>query len=226
MNLTIECILRIVLSCLLGAAIGFERSKRLKEAGVRTHCIIAAAAALLMVVSKYGFTDLSMENGEMFAGTRGADAARIAAQVVSGISFLGVGVIFRNGNSVKGLTTAAGIWATAASGLAIGAGLYVLGVTLTLVVVAIQLIFHHYSIGNDVYSENDVKITALSTPEFRDWFFGKADQKEIQILSIRMDRQEDGREIYTISFRTRRNVPGREVIEKLETAPGIISYTV
>ena len=102
----LEFFIRIVLAAILGALVGLERSKRQKEAGVRTHCIIACTSALFMILSKYAFVDLVG-----VAGLRGADPARIAAQVVSGISFLGAGVIFKNGNSIRGLTTAAGMWA-------------------------------------------------------------------------------------------------------------------
>lgn len=118
---------RLLLACLCGACIGMERTRRFKEAGVRTHVIVCCAAALMMIVSKYGFADLTSETGAVFNGTRGADPARVAAQVVSGISFLGAGVIFKHGSSVKGLTTAAGIWATAGIGLAIGSGMFILG---------------------------------------------------------------------------------------------------
>ena len=100
----LEFFIRIVLAAILGALVGLERSKRQKEAGVRTHCIIACTSALFMILSKYAFVDLVG-----VAGLRGADPARIAAQVVSGISFLGAGVIFKNGNSIRGLTTAAGM---------------------------------------------------------------------------------------------------------------------
>ena len=105
----LEFLLRLLLSAALGALVGLERSKRRKEAGIRTHCIIACTSALFMIVSKYAFLDC-LDMG----GLRGADPARIAAQVVSGISFLGAGVIFKNGNSIRGLTTAAGMWGTAA----------------------------------------------------------------------------------------------------------------
>ena len=118
----LEFLLRLLLSAALGALVGLERSKRRKEAGIRTHCIIACTSALFMIVSKYAFLDcLNID------GLRGADPARIAAQVVSGISFLGAGVIFKNGNSIRGLTTAAGMWGTAAIGMAVGAGMYWLG---------------------------------------------------------------------------------------------------
>ena len=100
----LEFLIRLLLSAALGALVGLERSKRRKEAGIRTHCIIACTSALFMIVSKYAFLDCVTLDG-----LRGADPARIAAQVVSGISFLGAGVIFKNGNSIRGLTTAAGM---------------------------------------------------------------------------------------------------------------------
>ena len=124
-----EWMLRILCAALIGAVIGYERHNRSKEAGLRTHMIVAAAAALLMVVSKYGFSDVGA-----------SDPARIAAQVVSGIGFLGVGIIFIKNETVLGLTTAAGIWATSAVGLAFGAGFYVLGVLTGFLIVVIQII--------------------------------------------------------------------------------------
>ena len=130
----LEFFIRIVLAAVLGALVGLERSKRQKEAGIRTHCIIACTSALFMILSKYAFVDLVSVDG-----LRGADPARIAAQVVSGISFLGAGVIFKNGNSIRGLTTAAGMWGTAAVGMAIGAGLYWVGLIETAVLVVIQI---------------------------------------------------------------------------------------
>ena len=116
-------LIRVLVATLCGGAIGLERTKRLKEAGIRTHCLVCCASALIMIVSKYAFADLSVGDA-FFFGDRGADPARIAAQVVSGISFIGLAVIYRNGSTLKGLTTAAGIWATAGIGLAIGAGFY------------------------------------------------------------------------------------------------------
>ena len=110
-KLLLELMLRIAVAGICGAVVGFERSKRLKEAGLRTHCVVAAASALIMVISKYGFADLSLDaaSNVFFAGTKGVDASRMAAQVISGIGFLGAGVIFKNGNVVRGITTAAGI---------------------------------------------------------------------------------------------------------------------
>lgn len=130
--------LRIIVAGICGTIIGIERQTRSKDAGIRTHCIVAIGSALMMIISKYGFSDTIA--GEF--GMRGADGARIAAQVVSGIGFLGAGTIFVHKNSITGLTTAAGIWATSGIGLAIGAGMYVLGVMTMLIVVGAQLLLH------------------------------------------------------------------------------------
>ncbi len=108
-----EMILRIAIGALLGSLIGLERHLRAKEAGVRTHFLVGLGSALFMVISQFGFADV-----ERF------DAARVAAQVVSGMGFLGAGLIIFHKNSVRGLTTAAGIWVVSAIGLASGAGMF------------------------------------------------------------------------------------------------------
>jgi len=105
------------LAFVLSALIGLEREIRQKWAGLRTHTLVGAAAALIMLVSKYGFTDV------LAPGRIVLDSSRVAAQIVSGIGFLGAGLIFVRRDAVRGLTTAAGIWATAAVGMACGAGL-------------------------------------------------------------------------------------------------------
>ena len=124
-----EWLFRILCAGFLGLLIGYERHNRSKEAGIRTHAIVALSSALIMVVSKYGFVDAGM-----------SDPARLAAQVVSGIGFLGAGIIFIKNDSVLGLTTAAGIWATSAVGLCLGAGFYVLGIASTVLILLVQII--------------------------------------------------------------------------------------
>ncbi len=156
----LEFFIRIVLAAVLGALVGLERSKRQKEAGIRTHCIIACTSALFMILSKYAFVDLVSVDG-----LRGADPARIAAQVVSGISFLGAGVIFKNGNSIRGLTTAAGMWGTAAVGMAIGAGLYWVGLIETAVLVVIQIVFHRFPVGADALTTQELVVEMADSDE-------------------------------------------------------------
>ena len=122
--------LRIFCAAILGGIIGLEREYRAKEAGFRTHFLVALGSALFMIVSAYGFSDAM--NNEL----QRWDVSRVAAQVVSGIGFIGAGtIIFRKAeNIVSGLTTAAGLWVTAAMGLACGGGMYVLAIGSTVMV--------------------------------------------------------------------------------------------
>lgn len=110
--MTLEVTLRLFVALLLGGIVGIEREFRSKDAGFRTHFLVALGSALFCVVSQYGF------------GIDLKDSSRVAAQVVSGIGFLGAGTIIFQKNMVRGLTTAAGLWVTAAIGLACGTGMY------------------------------------------------------------------------------------------------------
>ena len=125
--LTLEFIGRLLLAGALGAAIGLEREYRAKVAGMRTHFLVSLGSALIMIVSQWGFQDSAG-----VAGIRPGDAARVAAQIVSGIGFIGAGTIMMQKQAVRGLTTAAGLWVAAGIGMAVGGGLYVLGLVTTL----------------------------------------------------------------------------------------------
>jgi putative Mg2+ transporter-C (MgtC) family protein len=132
-------ILRICAAGILGGLIGLEREFRAKEAGVRTHFIVALGSALFMIISQFAFS------GRF-------DAARVAAQVVSGIGFIGAGVIIFQKNAVRGLTTAAGLWVAAAIGMAAGAGMYIVATAATvMVVVCLELenFLHHRVFKNN-----------------------------------------------------------------------------
>ncbi len=131
MILELNALLDIVLSVLLGFIIGLERKMRSKDAGIRTHVIVCMGSALMMVVSKYAFLDMP-----------DYDPARIAAQIVSGIGFLGAGIIVYRKNAIHGLTTAAGVWATAGVGMACGGQLYILAVGATAIMVISQCVLH------------------------------------------------------------------------------------
>ena len=122
-------LLNVLLAAVLGFAIGLERKMRFKEAGVRTHTIVCVGAALLMVVSKYAFDEH-------------ADTSRVAAQIVSGIGFLGAGIIMFRGQKMHGLTTAAGVWATAGVGMACGGELWLVAVGATVLLIGMQLLMH------------------------------------------------------------------------------------
>ena len=136
-------ILRIFVAGLLGGLIGFEREFRAKEAGVRTHFIVALGSALFMLISQYAFS------GRF-------DAARVAAQVVSGIGFIGAGVIIFQKNSIRGITTAAGLWVAAAIGLASGAEMYSVAIAATLMTVLVLETMHFIT---RTHGEKEVSIT-------------------------------------------------------------------
>ena len=209
----LEFFLRILVASACGACIGIERSKRLKEAGVRTHVIVCCGAALMMIVSKYGFADLMVHTAEgaaNFPGSRGADPARVAAQVVSGISFLGAGVIFKHGNTVKGLTTAAGIWATAGIGLAVGSGMYLLGVYSTAVIVFLQYLMHHFPFGADAQLLH-VEFNVPEDQAFREAFRAYAEKRHIQVVRSEMNRGEDGEFSCSMTLKVPHNLAHTEV---------------
>ena len=126
MTMTTEFILRLFLAGIMGAIIGLDREYRAKEAGYRTHFLVSLGSALIMIVSQHGFGEiLDMPNVNL-------DPSRIASQVVTGIGFIGAGTIILHKQIVRGLTTAAGVWATSGIGLAVGAGMYELGISATI----------------------------------------------------------------------------------------------
>jgi putative Mg2+ transporter-C (MgtC) family protein len=124
-------VFRLVVAALLGGAVGIERELRDREAGFRTHLLVSAGSALFTLVSAYGFHDFIANGGSVIQ----ADPTRIAAQIVTGIGFLGAGAIIREGLAVRGLTTAATLWVVAAIGMASGAGYYAAAVTATVLTV-------------------------------------------------------------------------------------------
>ncbi len=125
-----ELVLRLLLAAALGGAIGMERELRERGAGLRTHLLVAVGSALFTLVSAYGWRDFHFSN----ASGVGFDPTRIAAQIVTGVGFLGAGAIIRQGRAVRGLTTAATLWVVAAIGMAAGAGYYAAAVAATALV--------------------------------------------------------------------------------------------
>ncbi|MFQ9922012.1 MAG: MgtC/SapB family protein [Beduini sp.] len=178
--LELEYLLRVLIAAVCGCLIGYERNNRNKEAGIRTHMIVAFGSALIMVISKYAFFDMPGQ----------ADVSRIAAQVVSGIGFLGAGIIFVRNETVNGLTTAAGVWATAGIGMCIGSGMYVLGIAATIGMLLIQIISHtrlfYRHMNEHSYLEVDVdqvdSISKLNT---------LFETNKIPIYSMSVDKQKD-----------------------------------
>ena len=173
----VEYLVRIFVAACLGILIGSERKNRKKSAGIRTHVIVALGAALIMVVSKYGFMDVEK-----------ADAARVAAQVVSGIGFLGAGVIFVRNNLVNGLTTAAGIWATAGVGLALGAGMYVVGISSALLVLLIQFVMHRVAYFADVASGGLIRMTLVKREGIVQSMEDYLQREKLSVISVKINK--------------------------------------
>ena len=216
---TWECILRVVLAGVCGALIGFERSRRQKEAGLRTHIIVAMGAALFMLVSKYSFADIPLIE------TMRADGSRIASNVVTGISFLGAGVIFVRGGSIKGLTTAAGIWTIAAVGLAIGGGLYIIGVVCTLLIFIVQIILHHWLPSSETMETHEIAIVlksvdSSSVAKLLEYFT----EKKITVIetNIRRDTKNDLVKI-DMSVRIQKDADLADAISLIGQVPEVMS---
>lgn len=184
MTMNTEFILRLFLAGIMGAIIGLDREYRAKEAGYRTHFLVSLGSALIMIVSQYGFTEvLDMPGMEL-------DPSRIAAQVVTGIGFIGAGTIILHKQIVRGLTTAAGIWATSGIGLAIGAGMYVLGISATILTLigleVLSILFKSIGMKSSVVefsTKNKESINRLSK---------KFNSKDFLVVSFQMDENNMG----------------------------------
>ncbi|MHC1748975.1 MAG: MgtC/SapB family protein [Cellulosilyticaceae bacterium] len=211
----LELGLRILIGGILGGIIGLERKHRFKQAGFKTHFLVGLGSTLIMVVSRYGFLDMP--------GI--VDPTRIAAQVVSGIGFLGAGTIMVNRENVTGLTTAAGLWVTAAIGLAIGNGMYVLAVLSTaLVVVGLEIFSFESVLSKDKMIEVQIMSKKNIFPQMaRETYF-----KRIKITSFQCKLIENGTMTYELKITTK--VKGKidiaEIIQYFSNVDGVESVKV
>lgn len=181
-----ELLLRLLIAGICGSVIGYERKNRLKEAGIRTHMIVALGAALIMIVSKYGFADVLALKGI------GLDPSRIAAQIVSGIGFLGAGMIFVRKQAINGLTTAAGIWTTAGVGMAIGAKLYFVGISATILVLLVQIILHRNFRWLHVPMTEQINIEFNENTDAITFVQERFALSRIEIINIKVEKNGDG----------------------------------
>ena len=194
----IDLTARLLLALFLGGAIGIEREYRAKEAGFRTHFLVALGSALFCVVSQYGF------------GVDLKDSSRVAAQVVSGIGFLGAGTIIFQKNVVRGLTTAAGLWVTAAIGLACGTGMYVAALVTTLMVL-LGLEVLNYLIPQFVTTSIELSFSAPSRDSVKELI------KRIKL---------DGMEVHSYEIKDRRTSKGEYLEANIEVKAKRGNYTL
>ena len=209
--------LRLTASVACGAAIGFERRNRLKEAGIRTHILVALASALMMIISKYGFYDVIVYDSISL------DASRIAANIVSGVGFLGAGVIFVRRQIVSGLTTSAGIWATSGIGMAFGAGMYFMGFTSTAIIIVTQIVLH---CNHRWFRYPQIEHISLTIPDSNESLSSLKrvlQEKGIDILSIRTEKDGRGNLEVDLAVKLPKNFSTSEFLEFFRRDPLIVS---
>ncbi|WEV39796.1 MgtC/SapB family protein [Lactobacillus sp. ESL0684] len=215
-------LLRIIIAALCGALIGYERAIQRKSAGIRTHVVVAISSALFMIISKYGFADIYKLDGMAL------DPSRIAAQIVSGISFIGAGTILVKRQQVSGLTTAAGIWATAAIGMAIGSGLYFIGIMSTVLLFIIQMIFHDDTLLDKFirHIRFNIQIEAVNKHGILKTIEEELAVNHVENVSVKILYVNDERIIFHVDSVINNNIDENDIIMALRKYPDIkrISY--
>lgn len=211
----VDIIVRILLSCILGGLIGLERESLNKSAGFRTHILVCVGSALIMIVSQ----DLY----HMYENKAALDPGRIAAQVVSGIGFLGAGTIMREGATVKGLTTAASLWVVAGVGLAVGAGLYFSAlVTTGVVFIALIYLGKVERLMAGVTNVVVLMVTAENRPGQLGRIGSFLGEYGVLILNIQMKQtRDDNRVMFEIDLKNPPDTNMNKVLYELSDVPGV-----
>ncbi len=220
-----QYIVRICIAVLCGSAIGLERSRRQKEAGIRTHIILCVGASLLMIISKYGFFDiLELANSE-YINLR-VDGSRVASTVITGVSFLGAGVIYLKGTSIKGLTTSAGVFATASVGMAIGCGMYTVGIFSTVLIVFIQYFLHKYNLSSESVMSSEIRIKIEGGDEGIDEIKNFLSNSKIIVDEFHIITNPDGTITYEAFVKHLDKQKSDKVVELKKMIPGIKEISV
>ena len=184
----------LVVALALSTAIGVEREIRQKSAGLRTHTLVGVASALIMLVSKYGFADVLGDNVRL-------DPSRIAAQIVSGIGFIGGGLIFVRHDAVRGLTTAATIWLTAAVGMAAGAGLWLLAILVTAGHFLVVLAFTPLAarLPRSKYAPSRLRLTYLDGRGALRLALAECTRRDFTVGELSIEQRGEDDEVRTVS---------------------------
>ncbi|MBQ8624718.1 MAG: MgtC/SapB family protein [Agathobacter sp.] len=216
-------IVRIVCAGVCGILVGFERQYRSKEAGIRTHFMVACGAALMMVISKYAFFDVI--SGGLIAGADiRLDPSRVASTIVSGVGFLGAGTIFVHKNTITGLTTAAGLWATAGIGMAFGSGMYLVGFAVTLVMILSQVLLHmnfKFLRGSRI---KKLIISGVTQEDYQAHLTDFLLQHGIKVQDTRIKKNADNSRNYTFIIDTPQKITEDEILSWIEYECEITPY--
>ena len=214
--LNVEIMLRLQVVGLLGAISGLDLEYRAKEAGYRTHFLVSLGSALIMIVSQYGFQEIIKENSVTL------DPSRVAAQVVSGIGFIGAGTIILQKQIVRGLTTAAGIWATAGIGLAVGAGMYAIGIATTvLTLIGLELLSY---IFKSVGMKSSMIAFSTNNKDTLKQIADRFNSKDYMIVSYEMQTLHPGEmESYqvTMVIKSKRNNDEGHLLSLMQNFPDV-----
>lgn len=212
--------LRLIVAGILAGAIGLEREISSKEAGFRTHFLVGVGSALIMIVSKYGFFDVISYNHI------GLDPSRIAAQVISGVGFLGAGTIIIEKKIVRGLTTAAGIWATAGIGITIGSGLYKLAIFSTLLVlVGLELLQRLFKYQLTKILDVNIKLSTNSSLDV----LKVLQENKSTVLSYKCDKLKDNDNIHYLiecKLKTKMSNDNSLLLENIQKLPNVLSINI
>ena len=212
--LDLTSLFRLIISCICGITIGFERKNRSKEAGIRTHCIVACASALMMIISKYGFYDLITQVAD--GVDIRLDPSRMAQGIVTGVGFLGAGMIYIQRGSIRGLTTASGIWATSGIGMAIGSGMYFIGIAATLVILLLQIFLHGKHRFMTQHKARTLKIYGIEKPEFQDYITERLSRINVGINEVSIRRNETNTFDYTLYLDMPNEVREETIIKEFD----------
>lgn len=219
MDLEINLLLRMFSAVVCGAAIGLERSKRQKEAGIRTHIMVTLGATIIVIVSKYGFLDI--------VGVPGVnvDVARIAANIITGISFLGAGVIFLKGGYIKGLTTAAGIWTTAGVGCALGTGMYLIGFSATLMILIIQTFLHFFIPSSENMPTVEFSMKLLNgknaVSDIRAWY----KKNGISVMQMSIMKSDDDSFLMDVTVRIPKSITPDKLLSDMDSNKNVLEFS-
>ena len=180
-------VIRMIVSCICGIVIGFERKNRAKEAGVRTHCIVACAACLMMIISKYGFYDLIQSAAKSGADVR-LDPSRLAQGIVTGVGFLGIG-------------------------MAIGAGMYFVGISATVIILVIQIVLHHKIKFMTQHKTRSLAVYGVTTESYQNAITDYMDTMGINISEVSIKQNEDATRDYTFYLEMPEDIHEEDIIK-------------
>ncbi|MBR5791026.1 MAG: MgtC/SapB family protein [Phascolarctobacterium sp.] len=226
-QLELTMVLRLIVAAILGGIVGMERGSGDRPAGFRTHILVCVGSALFMLVSIYGFDDIApvTTNLEDDIGTR-RDTARIAAQVVSGIGFLGAGTILHEGLTIKGLTTAASLWIVSAIGLAVGSGMYLLSTVATMLTMLTLVTFRtcEKRFAGNRSERRFIRVVTRNTPGIITEITGYLSECGIKVktLNVKSDNKNNNI-ILEIYLKIDKNIDMGMVADGIQNIDGVLT---